>query len=366
MHYYLKHHFDPSFDRLKLTPQDQGDGSVDHRSLNYVQNVISGQLLAEWENVEDDDVSQYAPRFLFSEKKFPIGYNCRIDPANTDRLLAAADGYVFYLNGTINVKKLLNVRGNVDYHTGNIDFVSDIIVHKNIMSGFEIQGNDVRVYGNVNGAKVRARGSLLVDGGIKGAHQADLQAKGSIRAGFCENAVLRAGKDIILDGVSYHSELYAPRLISIKGRLQGGRVYSRGTVFVEERVGCGMGGTTAIILGFDPALLREGRLLKARIREYVAALELLPEGDADDGSQQGERGVIQGKLAVCKKRQWKVWEAVENTYNPNSRLVVPGVIRPGVEISIGPAHLRIDDAMFNTCFYLKDTHIECVSPALGT
>jgi hypothetical protein len=127
-----------------------------------------------------------------------------------------------------------------------------------------------------------------------------------------------------------------------------------------------MGGTTVIILGFDPVLLREGRLLKARIREYAAALELLPRADAEDGAPQGEREVMLEKLAVCKNRQLKVWEAVENTYNPNARLVVPGEIRPGVEISIGPAHLRIDDTMSNTCFYLKNTHIACVSPALKT
>ena len=42
--------------------------------------------------------------------------------------IAAAKGYVFYLNGKITVKTLLNVRQDVSFQTGNIFFVGDMAV----------------------------------------------------------------------------------------------------------------------------------------------------------------------------------------------------------------------------------------------
>lgn len=40
MPHYLKHHFDPEFDFRNLRPGELRDGSVDHRNMGYVRNVL--------------------------------------------------------------------------------------------------------------------------------------------------------------------------------------------------------------------------------------------------------------------------------------------------------------------------------------
>ncbi|WP_462325508.1 FapA family protein [Desulfoplanes sp.] len=364
MAYFLHHHFNPDFDHSRLSPQSLAGGGVDHHKLGYVQNVGEGDVLAAWEEIPSGDDSRFDPRFVYAEKIFPVGRNCRVDPKNPDRLLAGADGYVFYLDGTINVKKVLNVRGDVDYHTGNIRFVGDMIIHGRIRSGFEVRAGNIRVLGNVNGAKVRATGSLQVDGGIKGSKNADIRAQGTIRARFVEHAVLRAGRDILIDGACTHCDLFAPRRIAIKGRFQGGTVYSQGIVYVRERVGCGMGGRTNLVLGFDSGLLRGADLLMTRIKRSRTLLDRTRGEKTGEGQDPSAQERLQQRLDSLKARQRKVWEVIGTTFNEASRLLVPGTILPGVDISIGPAHLRIEEPLQDVGFFFKDNELCRFSPAL--
>jgi len=364
MPYFLNHHFDPDFDHQKLSPQALEGGGVDHRKLGYVQNVLQGDVLANWKEIPPGEESDYDARFVHERREFPTGHNCRVDPEDPDRLLAGANGYVFYLDGTINVKKVLNIRGDVDYHTGNIRFVNDIIVHGTVRSGFEVTGENVRVYGNVNGARVMANHALQVDGGIKGSKKADIRSKGTIKVGFCENAILCSGRDILIQGACYHSDLLAPRLIVIKGRFYGGNVYSRGSVFVQERVGCGMGGRTSCIMGFDPGLLRKGKLLGRKIAGIKAVLDQMTPADKNDSEKPADQETLAESLDQLMDRYRNVWKAIESSFNPSARLVVPGEVLPGVDISIGPAHYRVEEPLQDVCFFFKNHELCHSSPAL--
>ncbi len=67
MPYFLHHYFDPDFDYQRLKPKIREDGKVDHYNLDYVQNVIAGQVLAEWKEVDLTEVDNLDSRFV-SEK----------------------------------------------------------------------------------------------------------------------------------------------------------------------------------------------------------------------------------------------------------------------------------------------------------
>ncbi len=364
MAYFLHHLFDPDFDYQNLSPTMLAGGSVDHRKLNYVQNVREGDVIARWEAIPAGEERNYDPRFIHDHKTFPLGRNCQIHPENPDILCAGATGYVFYLDGTINVKRVLNIRGDLDYHTGNIRFVNDIIIHGTVRSGFEVRAENIRVYENVNGATLLANKSLQVDGGIKGSKKADIRAKANVRVGFCENAVISSGRDILVDGTCYHCDLRACRHIVIKGRFQGGTLYSPGTVIVHERAGCGLGGKSCFVLGFNPLLLREADAIGIRLTDIATRLDQ-GEEHHEDKAEAREKELTRDQAALME-RQHKVWQAVAASFSPAAQLVVPGEILAGADISIGPASYRVEEPMRDVRFFLKDNEICHVSPAIDT
>ncbi len=248
--YYLHHYFNPDFSHVKLSPLEKADGSVDYRYLGYVQNVVAGQVLAELVELEKVPEGKRDPRFIYSQKYLPCGPNCAPHAQNPDKLISTTNGYCFYHGGLISVKKLLNIRGNLGFSTGNILFVGDISVHGDIQTGFAVSGQNLLVKGRVESSKVKSIGDIVVLGGVKGtsiegcketveAHcEIDtddnekqykpnvpsglLSAGGNIRLPFCEHIQLRAKGNVIIDGSCLHSTLYVGGNLIVKGRLQAG------------------------------------------------------------------------------------------------------------------------------------------------
>lgn len=213
MPYLLKHHFDPDLDQHNLKPEEQDDGSVDHYELNLVQNVEAGSIIAEWISVEEgEDVD---PRFISMDKVFPAGKGTGIKRKEPDNLYAAVNGYVCYKDGKIVVRKKLELPGDVNFHTGNINFIGDLNVKGSVKSGFTVQGRNVVIHGQIEGARVEALQDLSCPGGVKGAKEGFLEAGRSIKLGFCEFGALKAGGDVLVKGALMHCDVYAGERLAV-------------------------------------------------------------------------------------------------------------------------------------------------------
>jgi uncharacterized protein (DUF342 family) len=46
------------------------------------------------------------------------------------------------------------------------------------------------------------------------------------------------------------------------------------------------------------------------------------------------------------------------------RVIVPGSVKPGVEVSIGPAYLKVNDFLENVRFYYENREVKIASPAI--
>ncbi|WP_457572095.1 DUF342 domain-containing protein [Desulfovulcanus sp.] len=368
MPYYLHHYFDPYFDFQKLKPKEIESGKVDYYNLGYVQNVIVGQVLAEWREIDSKDVDQYDQNFIYDQKKFPIGPNCAVNPKNENQLIALTNGYVFYYEGKIAVKTVLNVRRDVDFHTGNIYFVGDMIIHGTVRSGFEIRANNVRVKDLVEGARVEAGGSIVIEGGIKGNDHALIKVGENLRSSFCEKAELVVHNKLIIDGSCMHSTLYAGKYIMIKGKLTGGRVCSSGLVYVERQLGGAMGTRTSLMLGYDALLYREVEEIEqiiANLKNNISHLRaMIRKGQHYEEEYGPKLRLSEKKFKVFIRKREELWSKMEGGFNKKARVICPGEVRPGVEISIGPAFYKVDDFLQDVCFYFEDNEIKMISPAV--
>lgn len=421
MPYYLKHYFLPDFNHKRLRPMAMADGSTAMHYLGYVQNVVAGQALAElihmdsvperflaqdraeqparavgetlpipseqgypeqeettttFEQEEKEywnflqNLGEIDRRFIYNNPVFPMGPNCGRDPQNPGRIIALANGYVFYHQGLITVKKLLNVRHDVDFSTGNITFVGDMIVHGDVHPGFALTGGAIWVKGRFSGVKIKARGNVVADNGVKGSPEACVRAGLTTRIASCERSTIITPGNLIVDGIALHSNLVVGGSLIIKGRLQGGNVYANGVVYVKEKLGHSQGAPTKIRMGYDP-------IEYLRIQETLAAaqtqeqkLESLakrsrkgPQFAADLAPKQE---VAARKLEILTARYKKDWcKLMADTRKAaRARVIVPGTVYPGVEISIGRAYHKVIDEQQNVFYSLHEEEIVHGFPAI--
>lgn len=361
MAYYLKHYFNPDFDYQRAKPGGGlgNDDGADVYSLGYAQNVISGQILAEIVPLEEAG-ADHDKRFVREVPELPQGPNTRIDPGYPRFLLSDAKGYVFYNEGKITVKKLLNVRQDVSFATGNIYFVGDMAVHGSVRSGFSIQADNIRIMGMVEGGIVRARRDLMIEGGVRGGsgQHCLLDAGGKILSPFLEKVEARARGNMVIEKYCLYSTIYAGANMVVRGQMYGTAVNAYGSVYVGAQLGNRAAVPTKVYLGYDPLAIRQLEKIDAIIASLsqtithlkAVAGHLPPE--TNETTRKLQRLTLQ-REHILERRQ-AVWGklSVDEQNMQNCRVMVPGRVYPGVEISIGRAFMMVERIYENSQFRL--------------
>jgi uncharacterized protein (DUF342 family) len=361
MPFLLKHYFDPDLDHQHLRPEQQDDGSVDHYELNFVQNVEAGTVIAEWESCAENGDGD--PRFVHEEKVFPAGKGTGIKRKHPDRLYAAVNGYVCYRDGKIVVLDTLTLPSEVDFRTGNINFIGNVIIGGSVRAGFTIQGRDVTVQGQVEGARVEALRDMNCRGGVKGGKTAFLEAGRNMKVAFCEYGTLKAGEDILIKGALMHSDIYAGRRLAVGGRLTGGSIFCHEYVYVGGQLGGGLDTNTSLVVGYNPTLLYADAEYDVRIKtlheDVVKYEKALSKGTDNKEELANKLTAARRELDLLKLLKVKLWEGIRGTGQIDQcRVLVPGVVKPGVEISIGSAFLKVDDYLEDVFFYHDNDEVK--------
>ncbi|WP_147821479.1 FapA family protein [Salidesulfovibrio onnuriiensis] len=367
MTYYLKHYFDPDFDHTKLAPMEMEDGSVDHYELSYVQNVNSGDLLAEVVELDDSSRDAVDSRFVQEDMSVPAGRGTGTKTAEPGKLYAARDGFVFYEEGLISVRQTLNVRKDVDFSTGNIDFVANLNVFGMVNTGFSLKARNIDIEGHVQGARVHALETLSCRSGVKGGGEAFLESGSDMKLAFCEYATVKAGGNVMVRGALLHSKVFAGDKLVVGSRMIGCEVYARDYVYVGEQLGGGMGAEMSVTLGYHPGLLYADMELDRRLESELQAVQHAETQVARGGYFATEfRPILEearAELQKIRKRKRRLWATINRTEHIHKcRVLVPGKVKPGAEISIGSAYLKVDDEYEDVVFYFDEDEVK-VAPS---
>ena len=357
MQYYLRHYFDPDFDHLRARPAETENSDL--YSLGYVQNVIAGQLLAEI-----IPLAEAGPRpdhrFILDSPDLPAGANTRIEPAFPRYLLADANGYVFYYQGKITVKGLLNVRQDVSFHTGNVFFVGDMAVHGSVRAGFSVQANNLRIREMVEGGVARSRRDLMVEGGARGGASQNclLDSGDRLLAAFLEKVEARSKGNMVIDKYCLYSTVYAGANLVVREQLYGSTVNALGSVYVGGQVGNRAGIPTKIFLGYDPMRIRTLEKIEEAIADLSQSVTHLKAvvGHLPPDSNETSRKLArqQEQLQTVLRHRTELLESFDRDESQmgGSCLKVPGKVYPGVEISIGRSFTLVERMYENVLFRL--------------
>lgn len=366
MAFFLQHYFDPDFDYLNRKPDTSivGGQASDLFSLGFVQNVIDGQILAEMLPLDKAGPTPDT-RFIQNNQTFPAGANTKIDPAYPQYLLAATNGYVFYYQGKITVKSLLNVRQDVSFRTGNIFFVGDMAVHGDVRAGFAVQANNLRLMGMLEGGIARSRRDMKVDGGAKGSagQHCLLDAGGKLVTNFLEKIEARAKNTIVVEKYCLYSTVYAGTNMVVRDQLYGGTINAYGSVFVGRQLGNKAGIATQVYLGYDPRSIQHLEKIDKVVTELSHSIKHLKAiaghlpPDANEASKKLASLRLQRERLVGVRNELWAKLNLDESYMDNCRLMVAGKVFPGVEISVGRSFLLVERPYENVMFRLHNDDI---------
>ncbi|OEF98787.1 hypothetical protein BHF68_02910 [Desulfuribacillus alkaliarsenatis] len=367
-------------EQQKKAPLVLKDGRVDFYQVKDIPTVMRGEEIArkippiEGKPGKDVYGNEIKPK-PGKDPRFPVGKNVVVNKEGTS-IYALIDGQVAITErGKINVFSLYEVHGDVDFSTGNIDFVGSVLVHGNILTGFSVKANgDVRVKGNIEGANVEAGGSIEIIGGIFGYHKGLVKAKQSLRASFIQNGIVSADNEVLVSDSIMHSKVSAGNNIILDGTkaLIVGGVLRAGEEVSAKVIGNSMATPTEIEVGVHPELRTELSEIKDKLKEIATnlekteqALELLNKMKAIGKmteEKEAMREKIEASLKAMKKYKLEGTARIQEIEMKleditKARIKVNSVVYPGTKFVVGNQTKFIREETRRSVFYIKDKEI---------
>ncbi len=140
----------------------------------------------------------------------------------------AVSGQIHHEGKRISVRRVYLVDGDVDFNTGNVDFIGDVLVRGDVADGFSIRsGGDITVTGSVGVANLEAKGSIEVGLGVVGKNRGTVRCDANLLCSFLQETSVRCGGNLVAAAQILHSDVRVSgtiEVITAKGTIVGGSV----------------------------------------------------------------------------------------------------------------------------------------------
>lgn len=371
-------------DDQQFRPAESEDVKVDYKDVTRLNNVRKGQIIAELVPAVPGRPGMAVTGVQIpcrdgKEAVLKVGKNVVLNPEQ-NAMYAAIDGLVTMTEkGKMNVFPIYEINGNVDYGTGNIDFVGTVVVRGNVLTGFKVTAaGDIRVIGGVEGAELFAGGSIDITGGIIGYNKGLVKAGHQVKSSFIQDGNVQAGEDVIVSQSIMHSNIRAGRDVicnGTKGLIVGGTIQA-GEKVIARTIGNSMSTATTIEVGVLPDLRNELLELRSQIKEQVANLDktekalTLLDQLASLGKLTPDKVAMRSKLGLTKKsniqelnemkeRMLIIEKTLEDT--GKAKVEVLKMIYGGSKIAIGRYTKYIKEPISHMSFYYNEGDISMSS-----
>ena len=333
---------------------------VDYTTLNFFQNVTQGdvicKLIPPTEGVEGRTVTdQPIPARDGKKAVLPKGRHTEISEDGMS-LLASSSGHVEFSGRAFQVKPLLDIPANVDFSTGDINFLGDVCIHGDICSGFTVRAiGNITVGGVVEACTVEAGGDLVVSGGVQGDNQAVIRAQRNIFVKYLENCSVYV-RDTLHTDCIINCDVYCDSLVEVRtgrmtvvgGCIRAATELNAGTV--GSRAEC----RTEVILGGRPCETFDYDILVREIKELEQDMEKT-ERQPDSPNKLSRISKLRMQLLINKKkleqftkeRDLSLAEGDEGEEPPPPprRRMICDTVYPGTVLTIDNVMTRFEDRL---------------------
>lgn len=350
------------------------DGKVDFYNIEYVTNVMEGDVLASVHPPKEgkDGLNVLGNKIPYKpgkSAKIPQGKNTALDEAK-QQIVATISGQVSIAENQINVYEILEIK-NVDFKTGNIDFVGSVVVTEGVRDGFTVKADgDVTVNGYVDSSFIFCGGNLVVNGGIQGRNKGKVQAGGNVIARYIENCEVKSGGSVLVKDAIMHSRVYANEKIVAsegKGLIVGG-VIGSGKEILAKTIGSHLATQTELEVGVNPELrenlqklTKELNLQNEDLKKAKQAQRLLRLKEEQQGTLPANQKSMLIRLNITinhleksiEKNKIIQQEMLEKLMSSaEGKVKALKQVYSGVKITIGTRYRNITDTLTSPTFII--------------
>lgn len=203
----IRYHFDTNF---LHAGKIKDDGSIDFQDRGEIPFVEDGAFLAAKIFAEEgrpgiDVFGKEIPIEDPSDLTFAPGPGTRISEDGV-RIYATTAGQPHLdAMGNISVCPEYQVKGDLGFETGDVDFDGNVVVNGAVKQGFKVKCSSLTAR-EIQGAEIDVEGDLNVSMGIVDTEL--VKVKGSVQAKFVRNSKINSFGDLIIQKEIVDSEIY--------------------------------------------------------------------------------------------------------------------------------------------------------------
>lgn len=363
-------------EKKTLKPLILEDGRVDYRNIDLYASVDEGEkifsVIPPTNGINGMDVKGRVIEAIKGKPvtKLPLGKNTKMSKDGTYGI-ATLNGQVEYANNKIDIVPILELNGDVDNSTGNINFNGDVIINGGIKSGFTVKSKGtLEVKGTVEGAEIFATEDCILSGGIMGGSKAKVTCLGNVAVKFVDNAKITAAGNITADSIM-HSKISTDKSVFVEGKhglIVGGSIQAADEVRAVT-IGSAMATNTKIVTGILPSIVERYKYLTEKYEEIekrilktnqgITILKNLGDSITSDKKKVLARALYsqvktnnEKKLIIKELKELKV--TIEKA---KGKVLASKVIHPGVKITIGNARINCSEKIRSSYFINEDGRI---------
>ncbi|MEA1996368.1 MAG: FapA family protein [Gemmatimonadota bacterium] len=227
-------------DNKEFQPAEDNEGRIDFRDVSFLVNVAKGDKLCvrhpSSEGVDGKTVKGETVKATPGmDIKLPQGTGTEPSPEDANVLISTVDGCVEVTgSGIIEVAPNLEIKGDVDFSTGNINFSGSLVIKGDVKSGFKVEcAGNVEIGGCVEDAEIEAGGDVLIKNGFTGRGKGIIRTKGDLAVKYIQGQQVECDGSLIVGGELVHAKANVGGDVmasSRKGAIIGGELEVRGSV----------------------------------------------------------------------------------------------------------------------------------------
>ncbi len=271
--------FDPTAGPAAAVTQDDS-GAVDYyNQVSYVRVAEGTHVATLHEPTLGEDGRDVTGRTI--KAKPGRRHDARIDSSlNVDvsgRVIAQLDGILKYERGVIRVSRMFEIRGSVDFGTGNVDFDGTVLVREGIRDRFKLKATeDIIVNGLIEAATINCGRNFTCHQGMAGKGRGQLDVDGDAVAGYLDDVKGRIKGNLTVQRELINCDLViGGNLICKKGRMIGGSVAVSGSVQIAALGSNAERATTLILTERTPEACENERAERMQKMSEVSVVDVL-------------------------------------------------------------------------------------------
>lgn len=258
------------YELREVKPEAKEDGNVDHYELSLINKVQKGDWLGERIDATEGTPGKSVKGntiLPLPGKVYPLIYDKdsveEVREGSKTVLRALKSGAVHYEGPKVMVSNHLEIDGDIDFRTGNVDFDGYLTIKGTVADNFAICADrDIEITGDYGVGSVKEivsrGGNIYIKGGVAGKNRAIIRTTKNIYTKFVSDATIICNGTVHIGFYCLNSNITAKEVIidSPKGQIIGGNINAEIKV-VSSIIGSPAEKRTSIqVTGFDRKELR--------------------------------------------------------------------------------------------------------------